>query len=149
MAKSRFLILLIFSLLCLSLVFAAKNRGGTDVKNERAPSSGAVVPGTVQDKAVGDELARVGAEVTTGHACLLGVQYVNGHYWVTSGGSLHSGYDNYLFELDGDGTVLNSWAQPTTSTWGWRDLAYDGYYLYASDSSTIEEIDMTTGMPTG
>jgi len=144
MAKSRFLILLIFFFLCVSLVLAAQNRGGSDVKSDRAPSSGAVVPGTVQDKAVGDELARVDAGVTTGDIQLLGVQYVNGHYWVTGGGS-GSGGDNQLYELDIDGTVLNQMSQGTSSNWGWRDLAYDGTYLYGSDSSNINQIDMTTG----
>jgi hypothetical protein len=54
----------------------------------------------------------------------------------------------FLYQIDSTGTLLNSYAQGNTS-WGWRDLVYDGTYLYASDSFVIEEIDPATGMVTG
>jgi len=100
--------------------------------------------------AIGDELFRINLEATTGHAALLGVEYVDGYYYVTSGGMLDVLQDNYLFQLSDDGTLISSWLQPTEPEgWGWRDLAWDGAYLYGSDSDVIEQIDPTTGQPTG
>ena len=48
-----------------------------------------------------------------------------------------------------DGNVLNRWEQGTTSDWGWRDLAFDGTFLYGSDADTVVQIDPATGAPTG
>ncbi len=101
--------------------------------------------------AVGDELFQFDATAATGHTCILGVEYALGSIWVTSGGqaSCSTGTDNYLFELAPNGTVLNSWNQNTTSQYGWRDLAFDGTYLYASDSAVVVQINPATGAPTG
>ncbi|MCP4360705.1 MAG: S8 family serine peptidase [Chloroflexi bacterium] len=99
--------------------------------------------------AVGDELFQIDAGATTGHAALLGVEYANGSWWVTSAGATSPGDTNYLFELDDTGAVVNSWQQGATSVWGWRDLAFDGTYLYASDSALLEQIDPATGLATG
>ncbi len=101
------------------------------------------------DLPLGDELYRIDVEATTTSVVVLGVEYVNGHYWVTTGGLASNTEQNYLFELDDTGAVINTFIQPTVSTWGWRDLAYDGTYLYGSDSAVIEQIDPATGMPTG
>ena len=98
---------------------------------------------------VGDLLFQIDAGSTTGSVVLLGVEYVNGFYFVTAAGVSSSSEDNMLYQLDANGTVLNSWTQPTSSTWGWRDLAFDGTYLYASDSSVIQQIDPNTGQATG
>jgi hypothetical protein len=113
--------------------------------DEIAPSSRPVL--STLD--IGDALFQVDATASTGHTALLGVEYALDSYWVTSGGLTGSADPNYLFQLDRDGNVLNSWAQPTVSTWGWRDLAFDGTYLYASDSAVVEQIDPATGLPTG
>lgn len=99
--------------------------------------------------AVGDELYQVDVGASTGHIAVLGVEYALGQYWVTSGGQMGSGDPNYLFQLDKDGNVINSWTQGTVSSWGWRDLAFDGEFLYASDSTVIEQIDPGTGAATG
>jgi uncharacterized repeat protein (TIGR01451 family) len=97
----------------------------------------------------GENLFTVDAGSSTGSVVLLGVEYVNGEYWVTGAGVASNTEPNYLWRLDGSGTVLNQYTQPTSSTWGWRDLAYDGTYLYASDSALVEQIDPATGTATG
>ncbi len=99
--------------------------------------------------ALGDEVFRLDVGAATGHVSLLGVEYVDGYWFVTSAGETGSGDDNYLFKIDGAGNVVASWPQTTTSVWGWRDMAYDGEYLYASDSSLLEQIDPDTGQVTG
>ncbi|MCB8927645.1 MAG: tandem-95 repeat protein [Ardenticatenaceae bacterium] len=100
-------------------------------------------------QATGDSLFQLDAETSTGHVLLLGVEYALGSYWVTSGGAASTSDPNYLFELDQDGTVLHSWEQGTTSEWGWRDLAFDGDYLYSSDSAVVTQIDPNSGQATG
>ncbi len=112
--------------------------------NEVAPSSWLFTP-----LAMGDAVFQVDAESPTGHIALLGVEWANGYWWVTSGGAGGSGDPNEFFQLDKDGNVVNQWPQGTSSTWGWRDLAFDGTYLYASDSAVVEQIDPATGAPTG
>lgn len=98
---------------------------------------------------IGDELFQIDAETSTGSAVLLGVEYVDGEYWVTAGGITTAEDPNYLYQLDSSGSVIDSWLQSTTSLWGWRDLAYDGTYLYTSDSAVVEQIDPETGQATG
>jgi uncharacterized repeat protein (TIGR01451 family) len=100
-------------------------------------------------EAFGDNLFTIDATVATGHVLLLGVEYANGSYWVSSGGAASTLDANFLFQLDGSGTVVNSWNQGTTSDWGWRDFAFDGTYLYASDSNVLDQIDPATGTATG
>ena len=101
------------------------------------------------DLPLGDELFQINVEASTASVVALGVEYVDGHYWITTGGIGSNAEQNYLFELDSDGSLLNTYIQPTVSTWGWRDMAYDGTYLYGSDSNIIEQIDPATGMVTG
>lgn len=99
---------------------------------------------------LGDELFQTDIETSTGHNCLLGVEFVDGYYYVTSGGATDYIETNYLFKLSTDGTIVESWVQPTDAAgWGWRDLAWDGNYLYGSDSSTIVQISPINGQPTG
>ena len=40
--------------------------------------------------------------------------------------------------------VVDSMSQNTTSAWGWRDMAYDGTFLYASDSDSMVQFDPAT-----
>jgi hypothetical protein len=124
---------------------ALKQKGDPDEDSSR------FVHELLSPVAVGDELYRIDATAATGHTCILGMEFALGSYWVTSGGQsgCTSGVDNYLFELAPDGTVLNSWNQNTSSTFGWRDLAFDGAYLYASDSGVVVQIDPATGATTG
>lgn len=102
-----------------------------------------------QELPIGDELLQINTETGTGSALVLGVEFVDGNYWITGGGISGTADPNYLWQLDADGNVLNTYIQPTTSDWGWRDLAYDGTYLYGSDSTVIEQIDPATGTTTG
>jgi len=86
----------------------------------------------------------------TKDASLVGVEFDGANYWLTGANSLtQSG----LYEVSPTGVLINSYLQPAThwGGWGWRDLAYDGTYLYAGDpnSGFIQQIDTSTGAPTG
>jgi hypothetical protein len=59
----------------------------------------------------------------------LGVEYVKGQFYVTSGNSNTD--PNIVYVYDSLGTYLRSWNQPSGSTgWGGRDLCWDGNKLY-------------------
>jgi hypothetical protein len=69
---------------------------------------------------------------------------------VTSAGVTGSGDGNYFLRYDLSGNFVDSIAQGTTSTWGLRDMAFDGTYLYAADENTggIRQYDLN-GTATG
>lgn len=105
---------------------------------------------TVTPASKGAELQQVDFTALTGHTCLLGVEFALGSYWLTSGGESSCGDSNALIQVSPAGEVLNTYAQPDqTSEFGWRDLAFDGVYLYASHSSLIQQISPLTGQLTG
>lgn len=114
--------------------------------DELAPNGGrlgAVIP-------PGIEISSMDVTVITGSSVILGVQFVNGSYWLTAAGITDSTEpENYLYKVSKNGVLEASFVQPTVSRWGWRDLASDGAYLYASDSSVIDQISMQTGQKTG
>ncbi len=70
----------------------------------------------------------------------LGVAFDGEHFWVTGGGALLDTDPNRLFRYDVHGNLEVAFFQGTSSVFGWRDLAYDGAFLYTSDSDTIVQI---------
>jgi hypothetical protein len=88
---------------------------------------------------------------TSSHIAAVGVEVAAGYVWVTSGGVTGSADGNYFLRYDFSGSFVDSLAQGTTSTWGYRDMAFDGTYLYAADenSAGLRQIDVTTGAWTG
>ncbi|MCF8243172.1 MAG: right-handed parallel beta-helix repeat-containing protein [Melioribacteraceae bacterium] len=71
----------------------------------------------------------------------LGVTIINSVIYITSSDGAGSNYwDTYSL----DGTHLNSVEQGTSSSWGYRDLAFDGTYILASDDNDIDKIDPAT-----
>lgn len=84
-----------------------------------------------------------------GEEVALGVEFDGSFFWVTGGGARSPEDENRLFKYDLFGNLVATFVQPTTSAFGWRDLAFDGTYLYTSDSPNIEQIDPATGTVTG
>ena len=82
-----------------------------------------------------------------GDTQLLGMEFDGIYFWITGG---NSGSDpNKLYQLDATGVLVNTYDQSSLAGWGWRDLAWDGAYLWASDQALIQEIDPATGLVTG
>lgn len=94
----------------------------------------------------GDELFRFDAETQTGDIRILGIEFDGVYFWLTGGNDLVT---HYLHKFDRDGNYIESYNQGTTSQWGWRDLAWDGQYLYASDENELAVIDPATGQKVG
>jgi hypothetical protein len=100
--------------------------------------------------ALGDVVFELDVETPTGNNRLLGVEFDGGNFYVTGGNGAGT---NSIWVVDTNGTVVTQVAQPTSSAWGMRDLAWDGVYagpdridtLYGSDESGLYKfgIDLT------
>jgi hypothetical protein len=72
------------------------------------------------------------------------VEFDGTNFWVSTVlGFPHS----YLYEISPDGTLINQYPQPDEGDW--RDLAWDGEFLYAGGMDGIVQIDPADGQPTG
>ncbi len=67
----------------------------------------------------------------------LGVTIVDNTVIISSAGETQNYFDTYSL----DGTYLTTFDQATVSEWGYRDLAFDGAYILASDGNNIQKID--------
>jgi C1A family cysteine protease len=76
-------------------------------------------------------------EGPSGDSQCLGVEFNGTHFFVTGA---NSGSDpNKVYIFDRDGNYIRSFNQAYSSGWGWRDLAWDGTYLYGSDDSYVSQ----------
>jgi len=129
--------LALFMGLCLCVSLA------TAQVNEAAPAES--VPSNGSPDYIGDLLYSVDVETPTGDVRMLGFCDDGSHFWCTGANDMITAY---LYEFDENWNLLNSFVTGHTS-WAWRDLCFDGAFLYASDSGVIDQIDRTTGMGTG
>ncbi|MCL4305931.1 carboxypeptidase regulatory-like domain-containing protein [bacterium] len=72
----------------------------------------------------------------TGDAQILGCAF-DGDRWVVSGGSGPTG-PNYFYYYDLQGNYTGAVEQPTTTQFGYYDLAFDGQYIYGSTDGLHE-----------
>lgn len=96
----------------------------------------------IEYDAEGDEqgdwarISQIGVSQTTGDAQILGCAF-DGDRWVASGGSGPSG-PNYLYYYDLQGNLIGTIEQPTTTQFGYYDLASDGQFIYGSTDGLHE-----------
>ena len=76
-------------------------------------------------------------------ANLNGAVFLNGHFYVS--GYLPDGGGNKIFELDMSGNLTCMFDQPTTSTYGIRDLLTNGLYIYGGDEDGFYCMDPISG----
>ena len=127
---------------CMLLFATASSVAGTVniEKSDVVNDVGSTPPRTLSDP--GDLLFTYDVQTPTGDNQCLGVEFDGTNFWVTGGGA---GGDNWLYKLDSDGNYLTNFSQGTISAWGWRDLAWDGTYLYGSDEDEFVKIDPADG----
>ncbi len=94
----------------------------------------------------GDLIVEYDMETLTGDVRLLGIEF-HGSHWYMTGARDYAGC--YFYQVDYAATSVIHAVSTGHSGWGWRDLAWDGTYLYASDSFDLEQIDPATGVATG
>jgi hypothetical protein len=113
-------------------------------KSDKAPTFGNIDPPVRDD--FGDEVFTFDPETPTADVYCLGIEFDGVHFWVTGANVLYG--DHKIHKFDNQGNYIESYSQGNTSQWGWRDLVFDGEYLYGSDESGIYQID-TTGNVVG
>ena len=91
-----------------------------------------------------DILFEYDVQTPTGDTGCLGVEFDGTYFWVT-GRDSPSGNIHKLHKFDSAGNHIISYEQGTITDWGWRDLAWDGTYLYASDEDGLVKIDPLDG----
>ncbi len=95
---------------------------------------------------IGEILGKTELDPITGNGFNLGIEYFNGYLWVTGRDDANG---HQIYQIDPTtNTLVNSYPQGTSSTWGMRDLANDGTYLYAGDDDGFYQIDPATGAVT-
>lgn len=110
-----------------------------------APSVGPVATNPPTDDQW-DLLFWCNATDSCGDTHMLGVEFVGDYFWTTGG---NSGSDpNKIYKIYRDGTLEATYNQPSAATsWGFRDLAWDGTYLYASpDNGIVYAFDLDGSM---
>ena len=112
---------------------------------EYAPTYNPNVPPTILE--FGDELFTFDPQTAPADEACLGVEFAANSFWVT--GRHPSDNVHKLHKYDRNGVYIESFDQGTSSTWGWRDLAWDGTYLYAADENEFARIDPATGLKVG
>ncbi len=91
--------------------------------------------------------AMIQAQAATSDDKLFGVEIADGSLWVTGGNGNQE--PNYLYRFSFEGVLLDTLQQPaSSSTWGWRDLAWDGRYLYGSSGTEIQGVDLNGNLQT-
>jgi len=132
---------------CMLLFATASSVAGTmnieksDVAND--VSSNTQTSGTLS--APGDILFNYDIQTATGDDQCVGIEFDGTYFWVTGAGGTAGTKENTLYKLDDQGNYVSETEQGTTTIWGWRDLAYDGSYLYGSDADEFVKIDPADG----
>ncbi len=96
----------------------------------------------VEYDAEGDEqgdwarIAQIGVTQTTTDAQILGCAF-DGDRWVVSGGAGPSG-PNFFYNYDLEGNLFSTIEQPTSTQFGYYDLASDGEFIYGSTDGLHE-----------
>ena len=91
-----------------------------------------------------DLLAEIDLTEQTDDQQMMGCEFVGDYWWVSGGGG--EGGNNFFYRFDLAGNYVDAIPQPSTSAFGWLDLAYDGNFVYGSDSPVITGVD-ETGTP--
>lgn len=101
----------------------------------------------VAQTAFGDTLSSFSAGQLTGDTTLMGLEYVDGHYWLTGFNPPY--YDHRLYRITPDGGEVVSSTSLATGYHAYYDLAHDGEYLYVTDRDHLAQIDPASGQLTG
>jgi hypothetical protein len=88
-----------------------------------------------------DSVGGINLTQTSNDYLMMGCEFAYDQWWVTGGGGPNGENRIYRYNINGD--LTGSIPQPTTSAMGWFDLAFDGQYLWGSDSHSIYAIDTT------
>jgi hypothetical protein len=89
-----------------------------------------------------DQLLNFDVTAATGDALVQGVAFAWGSFWVVGGGAVVT-QANMIYQFDHSGNYIRQIPQPTTTIYGFRDLAFDGDLLWGSEDEWIVGFDTT------
>lgn len=103
-----------------------------------------------QQPAFGDTVHAFNAGVLTPtpDTGLFGIAYVNGNLWI-NGWDPQAYYEKKFYKFNVDGSQLLDYFVRGRIYDEWKELAYDGEFLYVADKDTIWQLDTLTGAKTG
>ena len=78
----------------------------------------------------------------TGDRLIQGAAFAWGSFWVVGGG-LVSSNPNEIYQFDPMGNYIGHIQQPSNTVFGFKDLAYDGEFLWGSEDQWIVAFDTT------
>jgi hypothetical protein len=104
---------------------------------------------TSGSKTLADSLWGLDLSAATGDNLCLGVEFDGVNIWVSGAASDPATDPNYLYKFSSSGALSDSFPQPSGNGWGWRDLCFDGSFLYVASGDSIEQIDTMNGSSTG
>jgi hypothetical protein len=116
---------------------------------DAAPTTTTVVPSTNPSlMALGDVNWSFEIQTATGDNRQLGCEFDGTDYFITGSGSTTGGPggtsdpNNYVYRVSAAGVVITTHLQANTTTWGFRDLAYDMStgMLYTGDPGTLAHV---------
>jgi hypothetical protein len=95
----------------------------------------------------GQILLQFDVQTNTTYQGYLGAEWDGQYFWTT--GCAASGTAPYFIQKwDISGHKIGEYTQPNPSTWGMRDMAFDGTYLYSGSENGFWKIDPATGATT-
>jgi hypothetical protein len=109
----------------------------------------ASIQGSGGSRVLGSTLFRYDVESIAGSARLLGVEFDGTNFYI-SGGTV-GGVGHEIYVINQTGGLVTQYLQPgaAVGSWGFRDLAWDGTYLYGGQDSwnpgMFHQIDPATG----
>ena len=74
----------------------------------------------------------------------VGIGWDGEYLWITEGVAVGGSGLNQIYIADRDGNLITQVDQNGTSSWGLRDLCFDGDYMYGSDDSDVDYYDPST-----
>jgi hypothetical protein len=107
--------------------------------SDRAPQTGPVVTYPQMDDQWDLNFWFDATTPTTDNQCL-GAEYACGKFFVSGGGGTSGLIQNTMWIFDILGNHVDDFLQWSSAGWGWRDLTYDGMYVYGSDDTVIDAI---------
>ncbi len=134
--RLAFVSVLAVALLAWSLPVLAAEPTADQAENI-VPSAGA--------KAPGDILFHCDVQSIPNDNRVLGIETLRDTIFITGGGQAAPNWVHVWTMPGGICTYGYTVQQYTPETWGWRDIACDGEYLYASDDRTLECFYVTPG----
>ena len=64
-----------------------------------------------------------------------GLTYARNHFWLA--GYIYSTQQKLIYKIDKEGTVVNTYPQASSNTFGWSAITSDDDFIYAPDTYTI------------